>query len=67
MGSVKLIDSSFAVAKDVKELLLKKGLDAGGRDGSAKVRCFVSDDVEGFRKNAGMFFKEKIEIKKAVL
>ncbi len=67
MGNVRLVDSSLAVAREVKGMLGDKGLDAcrGRRPGT--IRCYVSDDAEGFRKTAGMFLKEKIDVKKVTL
>ena len=67
MKGVKLVDSSLAVAKDTKEVLLKTGLKAHRKKGSGKMKCFVSDDVSGFRKVAKIFLKENFSIKKVVL
>ncbi len=65
MGQVKLVDSSSAVAKEAKDILSKEGLRADRQRG--KMKCFVSDDVEGFRRSAGIFLREKINVSKAVL
>ncbi|MDP8298764.1 MAG: glutamate racemase [Candidatus Tantalella remota] len=65
MGKVKLVDSSSVVAKEVKRILSEEDLRADRRRG--KMKCFVSDDVEGFRKSAGIFLREKINVSKAVL
>ncbi|MFC1644152.1 glutamate racemase [Candidatus Omnitrophota bacterium] len=67
LRGVKLVDSSFAVAKEAKETLVKKELGACCKKGGGKMKCFVSDDVKGFRNVAGMFLKEKISVKKVVL
>jgi glutamate racemase len=67
MGDVRLVDSSFAVAREVKRMLSKMELDSCRRNRRGKIKCYLSDDVEGFRKVAGIFFKEKVSIKKVVL
>lgn len=67
MGKTKLIDSSYAVTREVKEVLLKKRLEARHRKTEAKIECFVTDDVEGFRKAAGIFLKQKISVKKVAI
>ncbi len=67
MGRVKLVDSSLAVAEEVKEVLFKKGLGTCLKKGSGKMKCFVSDDVEGFRKVARIFLKEDFSAERAVL
>ena len=66
MKETKLVDSSSAVAKDVKEMLDKMGL-ASEKKAGGKLKCFVSDDTDGFRRTAGIFLKEKPEVKKAIL
>ena len=66
MGKVKLVDSSSAVARETRDMLEKEGLLARGRTRRGRLTCFVSDDVEGFRRNAGIFLKEKISVRKAV-
>jgi glutamate racemase len=67
MGKVNLVDSSSAVAKEVSGVLEKKDMAACRSKRRGRIKCFVSDDVEGFRRNAGIFLKSKIEVKKAVL
>lgn len=67
MGKVRLVDSSLAVAQEVKEELLKKDLANPRKKSRGRVECFVSDDVEGFRSHAGIFFKEKYSVRKTVL
>lgn len=62
MDKTKLVDSSRAVAKEVKELLLKEDMAAPKRKGN--IKCFVSDDADGFSKKAGIFLKEKVSVKK---
>ena len=67
MGKVKLVDSSSAVAGEIKEMLEKKDLTARRKNRNGKMKCFVSDDVCGFRRASGIFLKEKVSVKKAVL
>ncbi|MGD2279251.1 MAG: glutamate racemase [Candidatus Omnitrophota bacterium] len=67
MGNVELVDSSIAVAKDVKERLAKEGLRSEKRRSRGKTRYYVSDDPEGFSKIAGIFLKEKVKAKRANL
>jgi len=67
MGGVSLVDSSRAVARELRYMLKENGLLAGPRERRGKLTCYVSDDVEGFRKSAGIFLREKINVKKAVL
>ncbi|MDD5633673.1 MAG: glutamate racemase [Candidatus Omnitrophica bacterium] len=67
MKDVKLVDSSFAVAREVDSILRDKGLSAYGRKRSGKIKCFVSDNVEAFRNVASIFFKENLDIKKVIL
>lgn len=67
MGPVKLIDSSFAVAKEVKKELSGSEIKTSRSGSRGKMKCYVSDDVEGFRRHAGLFLREKIDVKKAVL
>ena len=64
---VTLVDSSLAVAKEVKAILEKKGLDAPKRKAPGKVSYYVSDDAEGFGKTASLFLKERISAKKVIL
>jgi len=68
MKGVKLVDSSSAVAKEVKRILAAGGMAArrGGRR-KGKLRCFVSDDAESFRGVSGIFLKKDISVEKAVL
>jgi len=66
MKGVKLVDSSFAVAKEVKGVLELSGL-ASPKSSGGSLECYVSDDPEGFRKTAGIFLKERPKVKKAVL
>jgi glutamate racemase len=67
MRGVKLVDSSHAVSLEAKKILSDKGLSRGKRKNKGSLKCFVSDDVEGFRKAARMFLKEDCSVKKAVL
>ncbi len=65
MKGVRLIDSASGVAKTVKETLDKKCL-ASDRKGTGRIKCFVSDEPESFKKVAGIFLKEKFSITKAL-
>jgi len=67
MGDIKLVDSPFAVTKEVKKLLVSKNLLTEKRNRLGTMKCFVSDDVDGFRKTAKIFLKEDIAVKKVVL
>lgn len=60
----KLVDSSVAVAEEVKELLSKKDLSAPKKKSRGKLYCYVSDDAENFRDISSIFLKEKIKVKK---
>ena len=67
MKDVKLVDSSLAVAKEVEKVLIEKDLCALRNPAKGKLKCFITDDVEGFNKVAKVFFKETISTKKVVL
>jgi len=67
MDGVRLVDSSCAVAREVKSTLSEMGLDAGARVRGGRMSCYLSDDVEGFRAAAGIFLKEKVSVKKVTL
>jgi len=67
MNGIKLVDSSSAVAKKVKDVLVKEDLLLSDKRSQGWTRCYVSDDVKGFRVDARIFFKKDISIKKAVL
>ncbi|MGB2599194.1 MAG: glutamate racemase [Candidatus Omnitrophota bacterium] len=67
LSGVRLVDSSIAVARDIKEVLSKKKLQADGKKARATAEYYVSDDPEDFRKSATTFLKEKIKAKKVVL
>ena len=67
MDNVELVDSSIAVAKDVKERLAREGLQAKKTRSRGKTIYYVSDDPEGFSKTAGIFLKEKIKAKRVTL
>ena len=68
MKGVKLVDSSSAVAKEVKDILLKDGIAASpNRKRGGNLQCFVSDDIQQFRKVSKIFLKKDINIKRAVL
>jgi glutamate racemase len=67
MGNVRLVDSSSAAAKEVKETFSKKKLETCRRGRPGRMKCFVSDDAESFRKIAGIFLNERISVKKVVL
>lgn len=66
MPGVNLVDSSFAVAKDVKKILMEKELIRNSDSRAGRISTYVSDDVEDFVKSAGMFFKERLKTKKVV-
>ncbi len=67
MGNTRLIDSSSAVAGQVRETLLDQGLAARGRKRRGRIKYYVSDDTEAFCAAAGIFMKEKIEARKVIL
>ena len=67
MGEINLIDSSSVVAKEARVLLQKNKIERAEAKRIGKISCFVSDDVEGFRRAAGIFLKEKISVRKTVL
>lgn len=69
---MELVDSSMAVAKYVKNILLKKSIMARGKKimsgcREKKDRFFVSDDPKGFMKSALLFLGRRIEAEKKVL
>jgi glutamate racemase len=63
---VEFVDSPSAVVKEMKTVIHEKGL-ASGRRGRGKLKCYVSDDAEGFRVTAGIFLRNKINVSRAVL
>ena len=65
MPKVKLIDSSYAVAKEVKRRLDSYEL-CNQKKSVGKMKCYVSDDVKDFKRTAGLFLKEKISVQKVV-
>ena len=67
MKGVSLVDSSRAVAEELKMVLRSNGLSAERRGRKGKMRCYVSDAPEKFKKISGMFLKENVDVKKAVL
>jgi glutamate racemase len=67
MKGVMLVDSSLAVAKEVRRILQRDGLLSGHVKKRGKMTCFVSDDPGSFRDFSGIFLKEKTRVKKAVL
>ena len=66
MGRVTLVDSSSAVAAEAEKELLRTGTDTDRRRRKGRMKCYVSDDVEGFRRSSRSFLKEKTEVRKAV-
>ena len=66
MDGVRLVDSSHAVAKEIKNILHSKNM-GSWRKRKGRVRCFVSDDVEGFRRMSKIFLREDIHVMKVVL
>lgn len=67
MKGVKLVDSSVAVAKYVRDLLERDGLGASYPRRKGKTRYYVSDDPQAFSKVGGIFLKEKIKATKVIL
>ncbi|MFQ5952651.1 MAG: glutamate racemase [Candidatus Omnitrophota bacterium] len=67
LNDVRLIDSSIAMAKDVKDTLVRKKLRADDKKGRATTEYYVSDDPEGFCRSAGIFLRERIKAKKVTL
>lgn len=64
---VSLVDSSLAVTKEVKEILARNGLEAPAGKKKGSMKCYVSDDMEGFRKLARMILHENVSVKKVAL
>ena len=64
---VTLVDSSEAVAQELREVLHQNKLLAGGSGSKGKMVCFVSDAPDNFKKISGIFLKENVTVKKAVL
>ncbi len=64
---VSLVDSSLAVTNEVKEVLAKNGLEAPPGRKKGNMRCYVSDDREGFRKLARTILGESVDVKKVSL
>ncbi|MFH1837121.1 MAG: glutamate racemase [Candidatus Omnitrophota bacterium] len=67
MKDVTLIDSANAVSKMARKILEKKDLLRSNKRSQGWTRCYVSDDVDGFKKNSGIFFESNTSIKKVVL
>ncbi len=67
MKKVNLVDSASSVAKMVKQEMDKRNIGADRKKRNASVKCFVSDDAEGFRRTARIFLREKISVKKVAL
>ncbi len=61
--SVEVLDSAAIVARSLQEMLEKKGMLRGGNRRAEDV-FYVSDYTSYFEKIAGMFFEEKINLKK---
>ncbi len=66
MPGVNLVDSSFAVAKDVQKILMEKELIRNSAKRAGRISTYVSDDVEGFVRSAGIFFKERLKTRKVI-
>ncbi|MBU1083846.1 MAG: glutamate racemase [Candidatus Omnitrophica bacterium] len=64
---VTLVDSSGAVAEKVREVLRKNNMMRSEKCSPGWTRCYVSDDVKGFKDTARIFFKEDLSVKKVVL
>ena len=56
-GSVKLVDSAYAVAKEVEKLLPTRS-----REERGSIRILVSDKTERFERIAKMIMEEEVEI-----
>ncbi len=67
MKGVKLIDSSSAVAKDVKNRLKDMSLETSRKRRKGKTKYYVSDDIKGFGAIASIFLGEKVTAKKVIL
>ena len=67
MKEVRLVDSPSAVVKEIKSVMNINGLASERKRSYGKMKCYVSDDPEGFRKIAGIFLKKKIKVSKVVL
>ncbi|MDD4957637.1 MAG: glutamate racemase [Candidatus Omnitrophica bacterium] len=66
MHDIVLIDSSSAVAKEVKKIIKDNGLGCFPRK-KGRIKCFVSDDPTGFDRTARFFLGEYISAKKVAL
>ncbi|MBD3296045.1 MAG: glutamate racemase, partial [Candidatus Omnitrophica bacterium] len=66
LDDVELVDSSQAVAKAVRGTLKDLDLMSDRRSGGT-LRCYVSDDEEGFKKTAGIFLGSPPAVRKASL
>jgi glutamate racemase len=67
MKGVKLVDSSEAVAEEVRDVLASEDLIVPRNHKTGKMTCYVSDAPDNFKKISGLFLKEKVDVKKAVL
>ncbi len=59
-GGVRLVDSAESTAKEVKRLLLERGLEKGVHNGAGEHRFFVTDSPERFVRVGRLFFGEKL-------
>ncbi|KJJ85115.1 glutamate racemase [Candidatus Omnitrophus magneticus] len=67
MKGTVLINSAIAVARMVKERLASEGFLQPANSRKGTIKCFVSDDPEGFKRTAHIFLKEKVSVKKVSL
>lgn len=63
---VNLIDSSYAVTREVGDILDKESL-RSTKNRAGTMKCFVSDDRESFRRLARMIMGEDVDVKKVSL
>ena len=67
MKGVKLVDSPSAVVKEMKSVMIGNELVSRRKRVQGNLKCYVSDDPEGFRNIAGIFLKKTIKVSKVVL
>ena len=67
MGKVRLIDSSKAVAKEADRMLEQKNMRSDRNISKSKIKCFVSDDPNGFSASANIFLNENIKVSKVLI
>ena len=67
MKGVRLVDSPSAVVKEMISVMSQEDIVSGRKRKQGKLKCYVSDDPEGFRKTAAIFLRQPIKVSKAVL